>query len=105
MSLIMAKRHVPLRSCVICGNKTTKRELMRIVATSQDTVVTDPTGRMPGRGAYVCNDGSCIGQGLTRGRLEHALRTTLEDNTFQEIHSAVQGLSAQGLTMDEKTDG
>ena len=91
----MAKRHVPHRSCVICGNKTSKTELMRIVATPQGTVVTDPAGRMPGRGAYVCKDGNCAQQGLTRGRLEYALRAKLKDDTFQEIASAVQALSKQ----------
>jgi len=31
-------RHVPIRSCVICGNKTAKRELTRIVAAPLGTV-------------------------------------------------------------------
>ena len=36
--------HIPLRTCVICGSKTGKRELIRIVATPEGPVVIDPTG-------------------------------------------------------------
>ena len=86
-------RHIPLRSCIICGNKTSKRELMRIVVTPEAQVATDPTGRMSGRGAYVCRDGSCVQTGLKRGRLEHALHTKLEDDDWVRILSAVETLT------------
>ena len=88
------KRHVPLRSCVICGNKTSKRDLMRIVTTPQRAVVTDPTGKMAGRGAYVCRDGSCAPKGLNRGRLEYALRTKLKDEEWAGVVSSVEAPSA-----------
>ena len=85
------KRHVPLRVCVACGNKTSKRDLMRIVATPLGVVAVDPTGKMAGRGAYVCEDGRCLQKGLKRGRLEYALRTKLQDDQWVEV---VAGLGA-----------
>lgn len=92
-----AKR-VSLRTCVICGNKTDKRALVRIAATPEGKVVVDPTGKRPGRGAYVCKDGNCLGRGLKRGRLEYALRTKLGDEDFKVILSTVQSLNAsQGV--------
>jgi predicted RNA-binding protein YlxR (DUF448 family) len=87
------RRHVPLRTCVICGNKTSKRELARIVATPLGAVVIDPTGRLAGRGTYVCKDGLCVHEGLKRGRLEHALRTKLKDDEWAGLLSAVEVLS------------
>ena len=56
----MAKnKHIPLRTCVSCGKKTAKRELLRIVATPSVGIVVDSSGRVNGRGAYVCRDGDC----------------------------------------------
>ena len=31
----------------------------RVVRTAEGELVTDPTGRMPGRGTYVCSDPAC----------------------------------------------
>lgn len=78
-------RHVPFRTCVICGNKAPKAELTRIVATPQGSVTIDTTGKLPGRGAYVCGDGECAGQGLKRGRLEHVLRAKLKDDEWASL--------------------
>lgn len=89
------RRHVPLRSCIVCGNKTSKKELVRIAATPEGSVQIDPTGKLPGRGAYVCGDGVCVQQGLKRGRLEYALRTKLENGTWEELVSSIDGLSGQ----------
>jgi predicted RNA-binding protein YlxR (DUF448 family) len=50
----MAK-HVPIRQCMACRLRRPKHELLRIVLTEAGPVL-DPTGRKPGRGAYVCPD-------------------------------------------------
>ena len=80
-------RHVPLRTCVICSNKAPKAELTRIVATPQGNVTIDPTGKLPGRGAYVCGVGDCAEQGLKRGRLEHLLRAKLKDEEWASLNA------------------
>jgi predicted RNA-binding protein YlxR (DUF448 family) len=88
---MMSGRHVPLRSCVNCGRKAPKPELIRIVATPNGTVLTDPTGKTSGRGAYVCRDASCIQMGIKRGRLAHALRTSIKDEEWETLIEAVPG--------------
>ncbi|MCH9037771.1 MAG: YlxR family protein [Chloroflexi bacterium] len=82
-------RHDPQRSCVICGRKTSKRELTRLCANPDGSVTVDPTGKSPGRGAYVCSEGQCAGKGLNRGRLEHVLRTKLDEDNWERILSEV----------------
>ncbi len=47
---------------------------MRVVRTPAGTVETDPTGRAPGRGAYLCNDPACWDLAVRKRSLEHALR-------------------------------
>lgn len=48
-------KHVPIRQCLACRARRPKAELLRIVL-GQDGPRIDPTGRKPGRGAYVCPD-------------------------------------------------
>jgi predicted RNA-binding protein YlxR (DUF448 family) len=50
----------------------------------------DPSGKQPGRGAYVCKDGNCSPAGLKKGRLEHALRTAIKDEEWAELNSSVE---------------
>ena len=86
----MAKnKHIPLRTCVSCGKKTAKRELLRIVATPSVGIVVDSSGRVNGRGAYVCRDGDCRSDGLHRRRVEHVLRVKLEEDNWNELTDSI----------------
>jgi predicted RNA-binding protein YlxR (DUF448 family) len=53
------KGHIPMRTCVACGTKGPKYELVRVVLDAESQVVRDEKGKRPGRGAYVCNSESC----------------------------------------------
>ena len=93
--MTVSRRHVPLRTCIICGSKAPKRSLARIVADAEGGVAVDSTGMLPGRGAYVCADGSCVDRGLKRGRLEYALRTKLGNEDWIRILAAVEAMSVR----------
>ena len=67
-------RHVPVRTCVMCGTKTAKRELVRVVLTPQGECVVDETGKRPGRGAYLCHRPDCWERAASTARLARALR-------------------------------
>ena len=60
-----------------CRTVRPKRDLVRIVRTSDGRVIIDPTGRLPGRGAYVCDQDSCRTQAIDKGALGRALKTSL----------------------------
>jgi len=69
--------HIPERSCVACGLKRPKRELVRIVRAPSGQVTADPSGKLPGRGAYICNALQCWEKALQGDRLAHVLKTVL----------------------------
>ena len=73
-------KHIPLRSCAACGQKLAKRELTRIVRTVDGRVEADPTGKVAGRGAYVCPKEECWEQALTKRRLDYVLRSPLTED-------------------------
>ena len=47
-------KKVPMRRCICCGEQKGKRELFRIVRTPDKEVLLDNTGKVSGRGTYVC---------------------------------------------------
>jgi predicted RNA-binding protein YlxR (DUF448 family) len=67
-----------------------KRTLVRVVRTSLGSVEVDPTGKRPGRGAYLCQRRSCWQEGLRKGSLARALKTSLEaaDRAALEAYAA-----------------
>jgi predicted RNA-binding protein YlxR (DUF448 family) len=62
------KRHIPIRTCVSCGAKRNKKELIRLVLDAQGVVIRDDSGKNEGRGAYVCKSKSCW-EKLRKGNL------------------------------------
>jgi len=67
-------KHVPERTCIACHEVKPKRELVRLVYSSEGVVEVDASGRKPGRGAYLCHSPECWHKGVNKGKLEHALR-------------------------------
>ena len=49
----MKKRKIPMRKSVVSGEMKPKKELVRITRSKEGEVALDPTGKLPGRGAYV----------------------------------------------------
>lgn len=77
----MKTLHIPLRTCISCGEKKEKRVLIRLVLNAEGEVVRDLGGRAPGRGAYVCNKKNCISHPKLNQYLKRAFRTN--DLTFK----------------------
>ena len=69
------RRHIPQRTCVACREILPKRSMIRIVHNPRGVVI-DPTGKLPGRGAYLHVQRSCWESGLN-GALASALKTEL----------------------------
>ncbi len=83
----MPSRHVPERICVICGTKTAKRDLVRIVLTPDGECVVDESGKRSGRGAYLCHQDACWDRALNSGRLNHALHGSVSDQDKENLSS------------------
>ena len=63
----MKTRKIPLRSCVVTGEKLDKRELLRIVRSKDGEVKVDLTGKMNGRGAYIKRDVKVLEEAIKKG--------------------------------------
>jgi len=54
------KGHIPVRTCVSCGLKRSKNDLIRLQLDREGRIINDDSGKMHGRGAYVCKTRSCL---------------------------------------------
>jgi uncharacterized protein len=64
----MTKRgHSPVRTCLACRQEAPKSELIRLVRSADGPLVVDPTGRAPGRGAYLHRQAACLERAGKRG--------------------------------------
>lgn len=81
--------HIPIRTCVACRRARPKDELVRIVRRRDGSVVADPSGREPGRGAYICPERDCVAAAEGRGasRVRHALRGANEHEVVAALES------------------
>ncbi len=87
------KKHIPQRTCIGCREVEAKRELMRLVRTTEGRVFADPTGKRAGRGAYLHKERECWQAVLSaRGRIEHALN--METPLCAEDRAALEQLGA-----------
>jgi len=68
----------PVRTCVSCGVKKPKSELLRFVAEGE--ICADERQVRQGRGAYVCNNEECRETGLKKNRLQRSLLKTNRRN-------------------------
>jgi len=55
------------------------------VRTPDGNVEVDISGKKAGRGAYLCRAPECWEVGVKGGRLEHALRTSLNQDNRQQL--------------------
>ncbi|MGG5316630.1 RNase P modulator RnpM [Enterococcus sp. AZ072] len=81
----MKKRKVPLRKSVVSGEMKPKKELIRIAKSKEGEVAIDPTGKMPGRGAYVAIEPEEVQQAWKKKVLDRVLEVDLSDDFYQEL--------------------
>lgn len=81
----MKVKKIPMRSCVVSGEKLPKKDLLRIVRTPEGNVVADDTGKVNGRGAYIKRDINVLELARKNKALERHLEVKIDDATYEEI--------------------
>ena len=85
------RRHTPQRTCVICRQVADKRSMTRVVRLHEQRIEIDPTGKLNGRGAYICDNPDCWNQAITQKFLDKALRMTLTAADRELLRTAMPG--------------
>lgn len=86
----MRVRKIPLRKCIGCGENKPKKEMIRVVRNKELEVKIDPTGKMNGRGAYICPNISCLEQAKKSKRLSNALEIEIPSSIYEELRELME---------------
>ena len=86
----MKQKKIPLRSCVVTGEKLPKQELLRIVRTPEGEIICDLTGKNNGRGAYIKKDLAVLEKAKKTSALEKKLECKIEDNVYEIIKKSIE---------------
>ena len=81
-------KKIPQRTCMGCNQKKDKKDLIRIVKNKEGQINIDKTGKLEGRGAYICDSIDCLEKVIKTKRLERAL----EINISEEIYNNLRGV-------------
>lgn len=81
----MKSRKPPLRTCLGCGQEADKQDLMRFVRTPDGEVNVDPSGKLNGRGGYVCRKSTCFEAAVRRKRFAGSLHANLREEDVERL--------------------
>lgn len=84
-----------MRKNVLTNEMEPKKLLVRIVKNKEGEVALDPTGKKPGRGAYVGLDPIAVKQAASNKKLERVLETELSADFYQQLYAYVDHQKAR----------
>lgn len=91
----MVTKKIPLRRCNGCNVSKPKKELVRVVKSSEGVISLDITGKKSGRGAYVCKDAACLAKARKSRRIERALECAIPDEIYDAMSAEISQTEAE----------
>ena len=87
-----AVRKVPMRQCTGCQEMTNKKEMIRVLKTSEGEILLDATGNKNGRGAYLCRSMDCLEKAIRSRGLERSLKVKIPDEVYETLKEELKCL-------------
>jgi len=89
----MANKKMPTRLCVGCKEMKLKKEMVRVLKTSEGEILLDATGKQNGRGAYICKNSECLEKALKSKGLEKSLKVSIPEAIMQELTKEMENIA------------
>lgn len=83
-------KKIPMRTCIGCNEKKPKKELIRVVKTSDGGVFIDFSGKANGRGAYICHDCGCLEKAIKTKRLSRAFEMPIDNEVYEKLKAEIE---------------
>ena len=87
------QKKIPQRQCMGCRERKAKKELIRVVRTTEGSVMLDFGGKLNGRGAYLCPDPECLKKAQKAKALERSLETEIPDEVYARLAKEMEASS------------
>lgn len=82
-------KKIPQRTCMGCNGKKDKKDLIRVVKSSDGQINIDKMGKMPGRGAYICDKKECLEKAMKTKRIERVFETKIDDEIYEKLRGVM----------------
>lgn len=82
-------KKMPQRTCMGCNVKKDKNEFIRIVKSKNGEINIDKTGKMPGRGAYLCDNIECLEKAIKTKRIDKVFETQIEQDIYEKLRGVM----------------
>lgn len=84
-------KRLPQRTCLGCNEKKDKKDLIRIVKNKNGEIYIDITGKMEGRGTYICKSEECLKKLIKNKRLSKTFEMEILANTYENLEKIING--------------
>ncbi len=84
------QKKIPQRQCMGCRERKDKRAMLRVVRGTDATVTLDFSGKLNGRGAYVCPDPECLKKAQKTKALERCLEVPIPQEVYDRMIREVE---------------
>ena len=78
-----------IRMCGICRERKTKENLLKLVRSKEMLVTEDKTGKLPGRGAYICYSEKCLDIAVKSKRIEKSFGAKISDEIYENLRGVI----------------
>ena len=72
-----------------------KREMIRVIKTSENEIILDATGKKNGRGAYICPSRTCLEQAVKSKGLERSFKQPIPKEVYEALEKEMEALEAR----------
>ena len=72
-----------------------KKEMIRVLKTTEDEIVIDATGRKNGRGAYICPSMECFKKAVKSKGLERSLKMAIPKEVYEALEKEMGQIGQQ----------
>jgi len=79
------QKKIPQRQCMGCRERKAKKELIRVVRTPEGAVCLDFSGKLSGRGSYLCPDPECLKKARKAKSLERSLEVAIPEEVYDRL--------------------
>ena len=84
-----------MRKCVGCQEMKSKKEMIRVIRTSENEFLLDATGKKNGRGAYICPNGDCLSKAIKSKGLERAFKQAIPKEVYETLEKEMKGIESE----------
>lgn len=84
------QRKIPQRQCMGCRERADKRSLIRVVRLTDGNVMLDFSGKLNGRGAYLCPKMECLQKARKSKALERSLEVPIPETVYDRLEKEME---------------